>query len=143
MGLFTSFFSSIVPEQPSVTKEVVFLSGGGNYKQELVGEARYQDALETICGPRVRQGGNRFETAWLILEDRNAHDKNAVRVEFRRKPVGYLNRKAAILYREQLKARGAPNANGQCPAVIKGGWLSSDGRKGPYEVWLDLPTLFQ
>lgn len=134
MGLFTSLFFTIVPEKPSVTKDVVFLSGGGNFKVEVVGEARYQDVLETICGPRVPQGINRFETAWLILED-----KNTVRVEFRRKPVGYLSREAAILFRQQLKARDMSNANGQCQAVIKGGWVSSDGRKGTYEVWLDLP----
>jgi hypothetical protein len=97
MGLLTSIFSSIVPEPLSATKEVVFLSGGGNYELELVGAARYQNALETICGPRVPKGINRFETAWLILEDRNVHDKNAVRVEFRRKPVGYLSQEAAIL----------------------------------------------
>lgn len=143
MGLFTSFFSSKVPEQPSGTKDVVFVSGGGNFKLEIVGEARYQEAFETICGPRVSQGVNRFETAWLILEDRNIHDKNAVRVEFRRKPVGYLSQEAAILYRQKLKAKGKPNAIGQCQAVIKGGWVSSDGRKGTYFVWLDIPTLFQ
>ena len=143
MSLFTNLFSSIVPEQPSRRKEVVFLSGAGNFKLEIVGEARYQDALETICGPRVPQGVNRFETAWLILEDRNAQDKNAVRVEFRRKPVGYLSPEAAILYRQQLKARGMPNANGQCQAVIKGGWVSSDGRKGTYDVWLDIPISYQ
>ena len=143
MGLFTSLFSSTVPEPLSGTNDVVFLSGGGNFKLEIVGEARYQDALDTICGPRVPMGINRFETAWLILEDRNANDKNAVRVEFRRKPVGYLSREAAILYRQQLKARGTPNANGQCQAVIKGGWVSSDGRKGTYDVWLDIPISYQ
>src|SRR5687767_808961 len=98
MGLFTSLFFTTVPEKPSVIKDVVFLSGGGNFRVEVVGEARYQDALETICGPRVPQGVNQFETAWLILED-----KNAVRVEFRRKPVGYLSLEAAILFRQQLK----------------------------------------
>jgi hypothetical protein len=143
MSLFTSFFSSKEPEQPSVTKDVIFLSGGGNFRLEIVGEPRFQDALETICGQRVPQGVNRFETAWLILEDRKIHDKNAVRVELRRKPVGYLSREAAILFRQQLKARGMPNANGQCQAVIKGGWLSSDGRKGFYDVWLDIPISYQ
>ncbi|MEO7840502.1 MAG: hypothetical protein ABIU06_14235 [Anaerolineales bacterium] len=133
----------MAPEQQSGTKDVVFLSGGGNYKLAIVGEARNQDALETLCGPRVPTGVNRFETAWLILEDKNPQDKNAVRVEFRRKPVGYLSRETAILFRQQLKAKGKPNADGQCPAVIKGGWLSSDGRKGTYDVWLDFPTLHQ
>jgi hypothetical protein len=50
-----------------------------------------------------------------------ANGKNAVRVEIRGKRVGYLSPEAAIQYRRQLIARGKPNANGQCQAVIKGG----------------------
>jgi hypothetical protein len=138
MGLFTGLFSSKVQEKPAVKEKVVFLLGIGNFEVEIVGEARYQAALEAICGPRVPQGINRFETAGLILED-----KNAVRVEIRRKLVGYLSREAAILYRQQLKDRGTPTANAQCQAVIRGGWVSSDGRKGPYRVWLDIPISYQ
>jgi hypothetical protein len=134
MGLFASLFSSKAPEQPSVKKEVAILIGIGNFELEIAGAERYQTALESICGPRVSQAVNRFETVWLISED-----KNAVRVEMRGKQVGYLSPEAARLYHEQLKARGMPKANGQCQAVIRGGWLSSDGRKGPYQVWLDLP----
>ena len=139
MGLFTSLFSSKVQEQPSGKKEVAIMMGTGNFELEIVWELHYQAALEAICGPRVPKGVNRLETAWLILEDNNPHDKNAVRVEIRSKKVGYLSREAAMLYRQQLKARGMPKANGQCQAVIRGGWVSSDGRKGPYSVRLDIP----
>jgi hypothetical protein len=89
----------------------------------------------------VPSGINRFVTAWLILEDKNRHDKNAVRVEVQRKLVGYLSRETAILYRKQLQERGTPKIIGQCQAVITGGWLSSDGRKGPYHVSLDIASL--
>ena len=143
MRLFTGFLSSIVQEQSSGRQEVAMLMGIGNFELRIVGEAHSQAALEVLCGPRVPKGVNRFETAWLILEDKNPHDKNAVRVEVRRKPVGYLSREVAIRYREQLNARGTPNANGQCQAVIRGGWVSSDGRKGAYLVWLDLPISYQ
>ena len=143
MGLFTGLFSSNVQEQPSGKQEVAMLMGAGNFELRIVGEAHYQAALEVLCGPRLPKGVNQFETARLILEDKNPHDKNAVRVEIRRKQVGYLSREAAIRYREQLKAQGRPNANGQCQAVIRGGWVSSDGRKGSYLVWLDLPISYQ
>jgi hypothetical protein len=85
-------------------------------------------------------GVNRFETARLVLEQKNPLDKNAVRVEIRGKPVGYLCHEHAILCRQQLIARGKPHADAQCQATIRGGWISSDGRKGDYEVWLDLPS---
>jgi hypothetical protein len=73
------------------------------------------------------------------LEDKNPHDQNTVRVEILGKQIGYLSPKVTILYRQLLIARGMPKGNGQCAAVIRGGWVSSDGRKGPYYVWLDLP----
>jgi hypothetical protein len=138
MGLFTNFFSSIAPKQPPVKQEVVFLMGTAKYDLEIVGEENYQAALEDMCGPRVPRGANQFENAWLILED-----KNAVRVEIRGKQVGYLRPEAAIQYRRQLIAKGKPRAIGQCQAVIRGGWISSDGRKGPYFVSLDISNFFQ
>ena len=139
MSLFTSLFASQAPAQPSTRKELVYLSGAARFEIENTGEEQYQDALEAICGPRVRTGINRYETALLKLEDKNPHDQNAVRVEILGKQIGYLSPKAAILYRQLLIVRGMPKGIGQCAAVIRGGWVSSDGRKGPYYVWLDLP----
>jgi hypothetical protein len=126
MSLFTSLFSSKVPEQTSGRKEVLYLVA----------------VLEALCGPRVPRGVNIFEAASLKLEDNNPHNKNAVRVELRSKQVGYLSPEAANLFRQQLKAKGIPKGVGQCSAVIRGGWVSSDGRTGLYEVWLDTPTLY-
>ena len=135
MSLFTSLFSSKAPEQPSDKKELVYLMGIGSYKVEIPGDEHYQTALEVICGARRTHGVNCFETASLILDN-----KNAVRVEIRRKHVGYLNPEMASLFRQQLVACGLPRGFGQCSAVIRSGWLSSDGRKGPFKVFLDLPT---
>lgn len=140
MGLFADLFSSKAPQKPSGKKEIVIMMGTARFEVEIIGEERCQAALEAICGRRVPQGVNRVETAWLISEDKNAHQKNAVSVEIRGKRVGYLPPDAAIRFRQQLIARGKPKADGQCQALIKGGWVSSDGRKGSYEVWLDLPT---
>lgn len=139
MGLFTRLFASQAPEQPSGKTALGYLSGAAKFEIENTGEEHNQAALEAICGPRVRTGVNRYETASLKLEDKTPHDQNTVRVEIQGKQIGYLSPKAANLYRQQLIARGMPKANGQCQAVIRGGWVSSDGRKGPYYVWLDLP----
>jgi hypothetical protein len=140
MGLFTSLFSPKVQQKPAVKKELVMLIGNAKFELEITGEERFQTALEAICGPRSPRGVNRLETAWLILEDLNPRDKNAVCVVIRGKRIGYLSPETAIQYRRQLIARGKPRADGQCQAVIKGGWISSDGRKGPYCVWLDIPS---
>jgi hypothetical protein len=141
MGLFSGLFSSKVVEKKSDKKEIVVLIGGLKYQLQIMREEHYQKTLEAICGPHGPGGVKRFETAWLILEDENRRDKNAVRVEIRGRQVGNLHPESAILYRQQLMARGTPNAHGRCQAAIKGGWLSSDGRKGPYEVWLDISSL--
>ena len=143
MGLFTNLFAPKTERKPSAKREVVFLMGTGKFDIEVTGEEHFQAALEAICGPRVPRGVNRFETAWLILEERNPGDKNAVRVEIRGKRVGYLGPEAAVLYRRELISRAMPSADGQCRAVVTGGWISSDGRKGPYCVSLDIFSLAQ
>ena len=141
MGLFTNLFSLNVQQKPASKPETAVLLGIAKFEHQIVVEAGHQTALETICGPRVARGINRFETAWLYLDDKNPHNPYAVRVQIHGKGVGYLYHKDAVLYRQYLMAKGMPKGVGQCQAVIRGGWLSSDGRKGPYEVWLDLPKL--
>lgn len=143
MGLFASLFVSKAPEQPSGKKELLYLMGAASFELEITGEEQYQTVLESLGGPRLPTGVNMYETASLKLEDKTPEAENAVRVEIRGKQVGYLSPKAASLFREQLIARGIPKGVGQCAAVIRGGWVSSDGRKGPYKVWLDTPTLYE
>jgi hypothetical protein len=141
MSLFTSLFPSKVGEKKSRTNEVFVLIGGLNYGLQIAGAEHHQKALEAICGPHRRGGIQRLETAWLILEDTNTANKTAVRVEIRGRQVGYLSSEAALRYRRQLIERNILGADGRCQAIIKGGWISSDGRKGSYEVWLDAPSL--
>jgi hypothetical protein len=142
MGLFTNLFSSIVPKPQSSKKQVVYLSGDGSYAMDITGEGDHQAALEDLCGPRLPQGVNQLETAWLVVNDnRTDSNKNAVRVEIRGGLVGFLSLEDTIRYRRYLNAKGMPKAQGQCRAVIKGGWVDSDGGKGPYYVALDILAL--
>ena len=141
MGIFSSIFSSNASGQPSSKDEIFFLRGSATFGVEVVEGDHYQTVFEAICGPRVPSGIHRLVTAVLVLDDKNRQDRNAVRVEVQGKPVGHLRRETGILYRQQLQARGTPKAIGRCQAVITGGWLSSDGRKGDYEVALDIASL--
>lgn len=140
MGLFTDLFSSIVPKKKSGKKEVIYLLGDSAYETEIAGEVNFQDVLEALCGPRLPQGVYQVETARLVVNDRINSNKNAVRVEIRGRQVGFLNLEDTIRYRRYLNAKGKPTAHGQCQAVIKGGWVSADGRHGPFYVSLDLPV---
>ena len=140
MSLFTSLFSLKAQEKPRGKQEFLFLRGGLKFDLEVAEVEQYQSALEALGGPRVARGLNRFETAQLILDNRNPRDPNSVHVEIRGKQVGSLRPEDAIRYRHQLIEKGTPNAISQCQAAIRGGWISSDGRKGDYEVWLDLPA---
>jgi hypothetical protein len=145
MGYFTQFFSFIAPEKSSSKQdkqETLVLIGSFKYERPITGTARDQAALEALFGPHAPHGVHRTTTAWLIPEEKNPHDKNAVRVEIRGKVVGYLHPRDASLFRHQRTTKGLPNAIGQCQAIITGGWVSRDGRKGPFEVWLDLPSAY-
>ena len=139
MSIFTNLFVPKVQERPS-RKETILLTGGLKFALEIAATDRYQITLAALGGPRVSRGVNRFEIAQLILEDQNPRNPNAVRIVIRGKQVGYLRPEDALSYRQQLFARGKPHADGQCQAAIRGGWVSSDGRTGDYEVWLDLPA---
>jgi hypothetical protein len=143
MSLFTDLLSWKAQEKTTNKQEIFVLTGNTRYEQGITGEEQCQTALEAIGGPRVSRGIRRFESARLILEDKHPYHKQAVRVEVRGKRVGYLRLEHAILFRHQLMEKGTPRAVGQCQALISGGWISSDGRQGDYEVWLDLPSSYQ
>ena len=141
MGIFTNLLSLNVQAKPASKKDIVVLLGAAKFEHEVIVGEEHQAALEAICGKRVSRGVNRFETARLFVEDKNRDNLNAVRVEIRGKPVGYLAPVDAVAFREHLSRKGLPKAIGECQAVIHGGWISSDGRKGDYEVSLDLHNL--
>ena len=139
MGLFTDLFSPRVQQAQPVKKETFVLSGSGTFDVQVSGTDRRQDRLESICGKREARGIHRTEAAYLILDDTHPRERLLVWVEIRGRRVGYLPREVAAMYRQGLIDLGKDKADGQCQATIQGGWVSSDGRKGDYEVWLDLP----
>ena len=147
MSYLTQFFSFLTPQKKAPSKpepqETFVLVGSFSYGRQVISAAQDQATLEFLFGPHAPHGVRRQATAWLIPEEENPHDRNAVRVEIRGKGIGYLHPSDASLFRRQRAAREMPNAIGQCQAVVSGGWISRDGRKGPFEVWLDLPSTYR
>lgn len=117
---------------------MVELQGDGQYSAEVVGESHYQDALERIVGGRTKDGAEHYCVAHLVLEEKNPHDANAVRVEIDGMQVGYLPRRYAVSYRKQIARAGYARASGVAQAVIRGGWQRR-GETGKFGVWLDIP----
>lgn len=115
------------------------LRGPGTYEFNIVGESRYQTALEAICGGRTDESAEHYTVAILHLDDSNAFDSLAVCVTIECHIVGYLSRQDARSYRGQLKRLGHERIVCQCDAVIVGGWRRSATDEGHFGVKLDLP----
>ena len=109
----------------------------GTFEMDVVGESRYQVALEKINGGRSRSSARTVVEAKLIPEDDNPVDKMAIRVDIQGRTVGYLDRRDARVYRQRLTEAGATGAVTRCPALIVGDW-DRDGDRGHFGVKLDL-----
>jgi hypothetical protein len=117
------------------------IQGPGKFACEVVGESKYEDHLERIAGGRTEESANIRTRAILALEDDNPHDPNAVCVRIDGLRVGYLPRRFARSYREQLTKANAPKGHYWCTAVIVGGWDRGGGDRGHFGVRLDLPVV--
>lgn len=116
----------------------VFLQGDGSFSLAIVGESKYAESLERICGRRTRKGVNLVTSASLVIEDGNPHDPMAVRVDIKGLTVGYLKRDKARLYRERLGRFCPSGAHAICYARIRGGWDRGANDQGDYGVQLDV-----
>lgn len=105
----------------------------GRFSVQAVGESNYQDALESACGGRSEESASHKCTAYLIPENANKYDDQAVRVDVEDGTAGYLSRADARKYR----ARYGENVT-SCPAEIVGGWERDDGNRGHFGIRLDL-----
>lgn len=103
---------------------------------EVVGESFYQDALDRIAGPKTPDGVEHECEATLVLDDGNAHDRQAVRVEILGEPVAHLSRSSAREYRQALADAGLGRGPHTFEAVVRGGWRRRNGNEGHYGVEL-------
>lgn len=147
MGLFQRLFggsearATPTPklERPaSAGADPIRLQGLGVFSLEAVGESKYQESLEAICGGRSEDGADCFIDAVLIHEDENPYDSQAVRIDVAGSTVGYLSRKHAREYRLQMARTGHAGVAATCAARIRGGWDRGDGDTGPFGIRLDI-----
>ena len=123
------------------TPKTILLNGDKTYSQEVVGESKYQDAFEAICGKkRTEESVRIYVDALIIPEPNNPYDPNAFKVTVKGKTVGYLPRQFAKLLHDLYIKYNLPNdLTLSTKAMIKGGW-ERDGIKGHYGIWLDMPV---
>jgi hypothetical protein len=114
--------------------------GSGAYDCDVVGESHYQRNLTRLAGGRTEDSARIETTATLVLDDKNPHDSNAVKVYIGGLLVGHMPREYAASWRGQLRAQGLPVGNYTCSAMIVGGWDRGGGDRGHFGVKLDLPV---
>lgn len=141
MGIldFLKFFKPKPKVSPPPAEEVVRIPGTGRFDCDVVGESHYQDNLKTIAGQHDDKGSKLETDARLILDDKNPHDSQAVRVEINGLVVGYLSRPMARAYRQGLREQKRPNVTATCTARIRGGGIKR-GERLNYGVYLDIPV---
>lgn len=126
MNLLKSFFGrkSVSPPPPPSAFPIA-----------VVGESSYQQNFVRIFGRPRGDGVNMVVDAEIILEDTNIYDDQAVRIDIKNMPVGYLSRAQARKYRKT-----SPSLSRFVQANVRGGW-NRDGDIGQYGVWLQVPEL--
>ena len=108
----------------------------GNFHQEIVGEASYQDELRRIADGRTERGERVEFRAVLVPEPENRYDKNAVAVFAEGGGVvGYLDRELAAQRQADIIAHIRNNKSHPCCMAAMFGGL---GEKPSIGVWLDI-----
>jgi hypothetical protein len=121
----------------AMTHRIVDVSASGAYAVEVVGESAYQDELEAICGGRTREGFRLETEAYLVPEDNNRFDAQAVAVFIDGHPVGYLDRALARLWRRHLRRYAGGLVVCRCRAIIVGAGSVGGtlGTSGSGSIW--------
>jgi hypothetical protein len=138
MGRFNRLFGRGGGDPPVPSH--LTLPGPGDFVVEVVGVSNYQDAIERAAGGRSENGCEKVVDAVLILEDSNPHDRNAVQVMIGGCVCGYLSRRNARMYRQQLRDAGYSTITARCRAKIVGGWDRGPNDRGHFGIRLDLPV---
>lgn len=119
-------------------RSAAYIVGDGLFEFNIVGESRYQPALDRMCGGRTEDGHEHECQALLVEEPNNPHDGNAVKVTIQGETVGYLSRDAAPRYKKAARAAGLSGQPVLVDALIVGGWTRGRRGDGHYGVKLDM-----
>ncbi|KQN79549.1 hypothetical protein ASF04_03460 [Duganella sp. Leaf61] len=129
-------YTPVLPDTPVAH----YWSDGGRFLVEVVNESRYQPVLKALAGEHGDAAARAPHTAMLFCDDRNAYEDAAVAVFLQGQMVGYLEAKAAVIFRARLKRDGFAGQLTSCDAQVRGGGLWQTARLS-YNVVLDLEPL--
>lgn len=126
------------PAEKERATELLRLARERGFTFDVVGEANYQDALDSICGGKCEEGHRLRCTAKLCFQEDNPHDPNAIVVLISGKVVGYLPRTIAAEMRSSILRLNPHERPVTCDAQIVGGWMRDEDDEGHYGVKLSL-----
>ncbi len=124
------------PQRGPVPKGIYEWPDDG-HECDIVGESYYQDSIKSLAGPNGEYVRNKKYQAFLMLEDDNPHDSQAVRVDIEGMTVGYLGRDDARSFRCKLSAKKLDGQMTACKAWITGG-RGPNGGKRSYGICLGI-----
>lgn len=112
------------------------ISGPRQFRIEVLGTRRHQDAFETVCGPRTVKGA----ALDIQIQLRVEANSNAVRVLLQEEIVGNLSPRVALDFRRAITdAELGEFRHFECSAKIRGGKICDAPEDGHYVMWLDIP----
>jgi hypothetical protein len=126
----------LVPVAPQDAAGLQPLLLDGNGFVEVVGESKYQAAIEQVVEGAEAGDGLPVEAA-LVLEPDNPYDPDAVAVQVCGMIVGYLSRQDAKAYGLFLRLLWRQDVVGTCRAFVTGG-RKRGNKRGVYGVTLRL-----
>lgn len=138
MGLLEWLFGVGGSQPAEAIIEPVHLAPGDGFNFEIVGEASYQPALDTICGGKCVDGHNLHKLAQLCFQTDNSYDPDAVVVLIDRNVVGYVPRNVAKEIRQEILRLDPEERPITCDALVVGGWRRDWEDEGHYGVKLSL-----
>jgi DNA polymerase-3 subunit epsilon len=115
---------------------IPIITGPRQFRIEVLGTRRHQEAFETVCGPRTAKGAAIDIQVQLRVEAKSA----AVRVLLQEEVVGNLAPRVAQDFRRAILEGELGEFNHfECSAKIRGGKISESADDGHYVMWLDIP----
>ncbi|MGH8855944.1 MAG: 3'-5' exonuclease [Telluria sp.] len=112
------------------------ITGPRQFRIEVLGTRRYQEAFEAVCGPRSVKGAALDIQVQLRVET----SSKAVRVLLNEEVVGNLAPRVALDFRRAIvEGELLEFRHFECSAKIRGGRICEPKADGIYVMWLDLP----
>lgn len=111
----------------------------GDYAFQVVGESFCQPAIQKVASQCGENELSKVKLlAYLVPDDKNKHDKLAVRVDIMGLTVGHLSREDARSFRRRLTSKKMSKAVTTCDAKITGGFRKRNGEIANFGVQLDI-----